>query len=93
MICVAYAFFNPVALRLFHFVSPQPSLARQGSFWRCRLRSVPSAQQEATRSAVASASTSGIPCLLDLVAWQPPWKTAPVRTTGSPATGLSCKMQ
>lgn len=71
----------------------QPSRARLGSSWRCRLRSVPSVQQEATPSAAVSASTNGIPCLLDSVAWQPLWKTVPTEMTGSPATGLwvGCK--
>lgn len=66
----------------------QPSRVRLGSSWRCRLRSVPSVQREATPSAAASASTNGIPCPPDSVAWQPRWKTVPTETTGSPATGL-----
>lgn len=66
----------------------QPSPARLGSSWRCLLRSVPSVQREATPLAVASASTNGIPCLLDSVAWQPCWRTVPTEMRGSPATGL-----
>lgn len=65
----------------------QPSHARLGSSWRCLLRSAPSAPLEATLLAVASASTSGTPCLLASVAWQPSWKTVPTEMTGSPVTG------
>lgn len=66
----------------------QRSPARPGSSWRCRLSSVPSARRGATPSAAASALTSGIPCLLGSVAWQPRWKAAPTETAGSAATGL-----
>lgn len=69
----------------------QPSPARPGSSWRCRLRSAPRAQREATPSAAASALTNGIPCLLDSVAWQPHWSTTPTETRGSPATGGQLK--
>lgn len=79
-------FFPPIPLCL------QPSRATPGSSWRCRLRSAPSARRGATPSAAASASTNGIPCLLDLVAWQPRWKTAPAETTGSPATGVRAEL-
>lgn len=64
------------------------SHAKLVSSLRCRLRSVPSVQPEATHSAAGSVSTNGIPCLLDSVAWQPPWKTVPVKMTGLPATVL-----
>lgn len=66
----------------------QRSPARPASSWRCRLSSAPSAPRGATPSAAASASTNGIPCLLDSVAWQPRWKAAPTETAGSAATGL-----
>lgn len=67
---------------------PQPFRVKPGSSWRCQRRSVPSVQQEVIPSAAASASTNGIPCLLDSVAWRPRWKTAPTEMTSSPATGL-----
>lgn len=80
-------FFPPIPLCL------QPSRATPGSSWRCRLRSAPSVRRGATPSAAASASTNGIPCPLDSVAWQPRWKTAPAEMTGSPATGVRAELQ
>lgn len=71
----------------------QRSPVRPGSSWRCRLSSVPSARRGATPSAAASALTSGIPCPLDSVAWQPRWKAAPAETAGSAATGLRAGMR
>lgn len=88
---VIFLFFT--SLCTFSFRVLQLSRVRLGSFWRWRLRSVPSVQQEAIPSAAASASTNGIPCLLDSVAWQPRWKTIPVEMTDSAATGVwvGCK--